>query len=115
MLIIKSALCSCTLPLFYPERCTVIDLLHAVLRAENGAHQADKLPLKFRLCIACYRGSDKKYFGALILGSKYYQNEERSKTNGISTGIQPKKRKPMIPKLSTIQFRLALKDKAINR
>ena len=48
MLIIKSALCSCTLPLFYPERCTVIDLLHAVLRTENGAHQADKLPLKFR-------------------------------------------------------------------
>ena len=48
MLIIKSALCSCTLPLFYPDRCTVIDLLHAVLRTENGAHQADKLPLKFR-------------------------------------------------------------------
>jgi hypothetical protein len=42
---------------------TVIDLLHAVLRTENGAHQADKLPLKFRLCIACYRGSDKeRYF-----------------------------------------------------
>jgi hypothetical protein len=44
VLIIKSALCSCTLPVFYPERCTVIDLLHAVLRTENGAHQADKLP-----------------------------------------------------------------------
>jgi hypothetical protein len=61
------------LPLFNPERCTVIDLLHAVLRTENGAHQADKLPLKFRLCIACYRGSDNTIFNGCYL-HYYYVN-----------------------------------------
>jgi hypothetical protein len=59
------------------------------------------------------------------LGSKYYQNEEKSETNPLA-GIRPKKRKPMIPKLSrikrtafciilsdlsTTQFRLIFKDK----
>ena len=43
------------------------------------------------------------FFGLKIL-SKWRKWDE-------STGIRPKKRKPMIPKLSTIQFRLAFKDK----
>jgi hypothetical protein len=48
-----------------------------------------------------------------LLGSEYYQNKERSETNPLPTGIRPKKRKPMIPKLSRIKhtaFLLILSD-----